>query len=131
MTGVAVLLLARGWSEVGPVAVSGVLLVLAWLVSPWFFPSSQNDVSARNEAHASGVPLIYWRPGCIHCLRLRLALGRTGNRAVWMDVSRDEDASARVRDTNDGDETVPTVFLRESAWVNPSPSWVRNQLRAS
>ena len=39
-------------------------------------------------------------------------------------------ASARVREVNGGDETVPTVFVGSSPQVNPSPQWVRDHLNA-
>lgn len=128
MAGVALIWLADGWSGASTVVGAAVLLVVAWFLSPWFFPHSQRDASAREEAGAAGVPVIYWRPGCAYCLRLRLALRRVGSQAVWVDVSRDDDASARVRSVNDGNETVPTVFVGGSAEVNPAPSWVRSHL---
>lgn len=124
----AAVLLVTGWRDPATVVMSGLLLVLAGLLAPWIFPRSRTDATARQRARELAVPLIYWRPGCIYCLRLRLALGRTGNRAVWVDVSEDADASARVRAANGGDETVPTVFLHGSASVNPSPAWVRREL---
>lgn len=128
MLGVALILLADGGSEGSSVMGAGVLAGLAWFVSPWFFPRSHSDASAREKAGDGEVPLIYWRPGCIYCVRLRLTLGRLGNQAVWVDVSRDGDASARVRSVNGGDETVPTVFVGGSAWVNPAPASVRGRL---
>lgn len=131
LTCAAVIPLVGGSPDVTTVVISGVMLVLACLLSPLLFPRSQADAAARKLAGASEVPLIYWRPGCVYCVRLRLALGRTGNRAVWVDVSRDADASARVRGANNGDETVPTVFLGNSARVNPAPAWVRSRLKTT
>lgn len=129
---VAVVLLPSGRFDAATAVMSVVMLVLAWVLSPWFFPrSSRGDAAARRRAAAAEVPLIYWRPGCSYCLRLRLALGRSGSRAVWVDVSRDDHASARVRSVNGGDETVPTVFVGGAAWVNPPPSRVREQLSTS
>lgn len=109
----------------------GVLLVLAACLSPWLFPRSPDDAVARRRASDGGVPLIYWRPGCTYCLRLRLALGLRGNAAVWVDVSTDPDAAARVRAHNAGNETVPTVFIGEVGQTNPSPAWIRERLRVS
>jgi mycoredoxin len=112
---------------------SGVLLAVSALVlvlfyTPLAFPRSPGDAAGRAEAEARGVPLIYWRPGCTFCVRLRLALGTAGRRAVWVNVQRDSAASARVRSVNDGDETVPTVFVGDAHRTNPTPSWVREQL---
>ncbi|SES45450.1 mycoredoxin [Pedococcus cremeus] len=107
---------------------SALLLLAAWVLSPRFFPTSPSDRDARRLAWETGVPVVYWRPGCSYCLRLRIALGRTGNRAIWVDVTRDPAASARVRAANSGDETVPTVFVGDSATTNPRPAWVRERL---
>lgn len=108
--------------------VAALLLVAAWVLSPRFFPPSPMDVDARRLAQETGAPLVYWRPGCSYCLRLRMALGRAGTRAVWVDVTRDPAASDRVRAANRGNETVPTVFVGDTAATNPRPAWVRQQL---
>jgi glutaredoxin len=112
---------------------SAVLLAVALVVllvafTSVAFPRSPGDAAGRAEAEARGVPLIYWRPGCTFCLRMRLVLGTMGRRAVWVNVRRDAEASARVRSVNDGNETVPTVFVGENHRTNPAPAWVREQL---
>lgn len=112
------------------VAVIAIELVLAWTFSPFLFPSSANDQDSRRLAAERGVPLVYWRPGCMYCVRLRVSLNIRGRRAVWVNVLGDEAASLRVREANDGNETVPTVFVGESSHTNPSPAWVRKQLTA-
>lgn len=122
-------LVAAGPPQAFDVVFSAALLVAAWVLSPRFFPSSPTDAAARRRAADTGAPVIYWRPGCSYCLRLRIALGRRGGRAVWVDVTQDPAASARVREANAGDETVPTVFVDGSAATNPSPSWVRDHMR--
>lgn len=116
--------------DVVSVMVGVVLLLAAVGLSPLLFPRSLDDAAARTEAAARGVPLIYWRPGCTYCLRMRVALGTIGRKAVWVDVSRDDQASVRVREVNGGNETVPTVFVGDNPHTNPSPSWVRGQLAA-
>ena len=116
--------------SVSDLAVSAAMLVAAWVLSPRFFPASPGDHEARRLGEETGAPVIYWRPGCSYCLRLRLALGRLGSRAVWVDVSTDPAASARVRAASGGNETVPTVFVDGPAAVNPRPSWVRERLRS-
>ena len=126
----AVVLLAPGGRDVLSVSMGIVLLLAALGCSPLLFPRSLDDAAARTEAAVRGVPLIYWRPGCTYCFRMRVSLGRIGREAVWVDVSRDDQASARVREVNGGNETVPTVFVGDDAHVNPPPSWVRGQLAA-
>ena len=108
---------------------TAVVLVVAALVvlvtlTPYAFPRSPSDEDARVD----GRPIIYWRPGCTYCLRMRLALGILGRRAVWVNIHRDPDAAARVRSVNGGNETVPTVFVGAEHRTNPPPAWVREQL---
>jgi mycoredoxin len=107
-------------------AVAAVVLLVC--LTPVGFPRSPGDAEGRTRAEALGVPLIYWRPGCSFCIRLRLRLGLAGRRAVWVNVRHDPAASARVRSVNDGNETVPTVFVGDEHRTNPSPRWVRGLL---
>ena len=111
-------------------ALAAVMGVIGVMVSPLFYPRSPGDAEGRRRADSAGVPLIYWRANCTYCLRLRFALGPTGNRAVWVEVAGDPEASARVRAANGGDETVPTVFVGDVGRTNPDPRWVRQQLSA-
>lgn len=132
VAGVAVFsLVAGGPPRAFDVAFFAAMLVAAWVLSPRFFPSSPGDAEAQRQSASTGAPIVYWRPGCSYCLRMRIALGRLGSRAIWVDVSQDPDASARVRAANAGNETVPTVMVGDVVAVNPSPVWVRDQLRTA
>jgi mycoredoxin len=64
--------------------------------------------------------VVYWRPGCTYCMRLRLLLLFTRLRHTRVNIRRDRDAAAFVRSVADGDETVPTVTVAGHAMVNPS-----------
>ncbi|HEU5038146.1 MAG TPA: glutaredoxin [Nocardioides sp.] len=110
------------------ILVVSVLVVLV-LGTPVAFPRSPGDAAGRADAARRGVPLIYWRSGCTFCVRMRLFLGLAGRRAVWVNIHRDPEAAARVRSVNEGNETVPTVFVGGEAHTNPSPAWVRSRLR--
>ena len=103
-----------------------VFVVLAALFSPLAFPRS---VSV-DEAARRGKPIVYWRPGCQYCLRLRLTLTGVTGRASWVNIWTDPAAAAAVRAVADGNETVPTVVLGGESRVNPDPRWVRERLRA-
>ena len=134
----------RGWMVVGAVAlalgvfhaVRGswwtaavtvlVLGVVAWWMSPWRgspAPASHAEVVAGSPA-----VVVYWRPGCTFCERLRRSLGPVGRGAAWVDIWRDPDAAAFVREVNDGNETVPTVVLDGVPHTNPDPGLVRAAL---
>ena len=121
---VAVITTAAGDWGVG-IVLAVLLLSSAWLVSPLLAPRSPDWTTAQELARARGVPLILWKPGCTYCIRLRLALGRVGSRAVWVDIWADEDAAAATRELNDGNETTPTVITSDGAQTNPPPSVVK------
>ncbi len=124
--GVAVLAVAlAGWEALqGQVVTAVVTLVglgaLSWWMSPWRAPggATQREVAAL-AADERGV-VVYWRPGCPYCERLRHGLGPDGREQVkWVDIWSDPDAAAYVRSVNDGDETVPTVLAGGVAHTNP------------
>ncbi|MBU5944602.1 glutaredoxin domain-containing protein [Streptomyces griseoincarnatus] len=104
-------------------------LAFAAVNSPLVFPASLGAEEARRRSAADGRPVIYWRPGCRYCRRLRFRLGRDARRAHWVDIWRDPAAAAAVRAVADGNETVPTVVLPDGrARVNPDAEWVRELL---
>ncbi|MER6630617.1 glutaredoxin domain-containing protein [Streptomyces sp. NPDC000987] len=108
-----------------------VIVLLAVLNSPLVFPRPIGAEEAQRRSAADGRPVVYWRPGCRYCLRLRVRLGRRARRAYWVDIWRDPAGAAVVRDINKGDETVPTVVVAGRPHVNPDPAWVREQLARS
>lgn len=101
-----------------------VFAVLAVLLSPLVFPRSVTAAQARERSARDGRPIVYWRPGCRYCLRLRRRLGRRAGRVHWVNIWRDPDGAAAVRAVTGGDETVPTVVAGREAVVNPDPAWV-------
>ncbi|AGL21460.1 glutaredoxin domain-containing protein [Actinoplanes sp. N902-109] len=119
-----VVAVTSGW----PVAV--VVMLLAVLASPLVFPRSLPAAEAQRRSAQDGRGIVYWRPGCPFCLRLRLVLGLRGRRLHWVDIWKDPAGAAAVRAVADGNETVPTVFLNGSAHVNPDPAWLRTAVRA-
>ncbi|MEU0807236.1 glutaredoxin domain-containing protein [Streptomyces sp. NPDC005970] len=64
--------------------------------------------------------VMYWRPGCMYCMKLRLRLRFTRLRYTKVNIWRDPDAAAFVRSVAGGNETVPTVTVAGRAMVNPS-----------
>ena len=73
---------------------------------------------------------LYWRPGCVFCLRLRLVLWWHHLSVHKVNIWADPDAAAFVRSVADGNETVPTVVVDGYPIVNPVPSQVVAALRA-
>jgi mycoredoxin len=117
-----------------PGAATALLLVfvlLAGVNSPLMFPRSIGALEAQRRSAVDGRPVVFWRPGCTYCLRLRIRLGRSARQLHWVDIWRDSAGAAAVRAVNDGNETVPTVVVAGQSHTNPDPEWVREQLSSS
>lgn len=124
---VAVRQVSTGSTGAG-VALGLVFVLLGVALSPLVFPRSLAAAEAQQRSAVDGRPIIYWRPGCQFCLRLRIRLGTAARRAHWVDIWRDPDGAAAVRAVTGGDETVPTVVVAGQPHVNPDPGWLRGQL---
>jgi len=72
---------------------------------------------------------MYWRPGYVFCMNLRLSLLFTHLRYTKRNIWRDKDAAAFVRSVADGNETVPTVTVAGHAMVNPSKRQLLDAVR--
>jgi len=73
---------------------------------------------------------LYWRPGCVFCLRLRLTLRWLRLSVHQVNIWEHPEAAAFVRSVADGNETVPTVVIDGHPFVNPAPGQVVAALRA-
>jgi mycoredoxin len=105
--------------------------VLGAVLSPLVFPRGTTAHEAQGSTARDGRPVVYWRPGCRYCLRLRLVLGRASQHATWVNIWQDPAGAAAVRAVTGGDETVPTVVTHEGAVVNPDPRRLRERLVAA
>jgi mycoredoxin len=105
--------------------------LLGGLNSPLVFPRSIGAAEAQRRSAADGRPVVFWRPGCAYCLRLRMRLGPRARQLHWVNIWSDPAGAAAVRAVNDGNETVPTVVVDGRPHVNPDPAWVREQLSRS
>lgn len=121
----------------GAVVVGIVLCVLlalyALMVSPVMPPGSVSAEEAQRRSASDGRPVVYWRPGCMYCIRLRLSLltRRAAWRLHWVDIWADPEGAAVVRGITGGDETVPTVVAGGESRVNPAPAWVHDRTRGA
>ncbi|MFF8293797.1 glutaredoxin domain-containing protein [Streptomyces sp. NPDC016309] len=106
-------------------------LALASVNSPLIFPRSIGAQKAQRRSAVDGRPVVFWRPGCKYCIRLRIRLGRSARQLHWVNIWRDPAGAAAVRAANDGNETVPTVVVTGQPHTNPDPRWVREQLSPS
>lgn len=108
-----------------------VFVTLAGVNSPLIFPRSISAQEAQRRSAADGRPVVFWRPGCKYCIRLRIRLGRNARQLHWVNIWGDPAAAAAVRAANDGNETVPTVVVAGQPHTNPDPEWVGEQLSPS
>ncbi|PRW63452.1 glutaredoxin family protein [Actinopolyspora mortivallis] len=87
---------------------------------------AEHDERSEGSGTADGAGVVvYARPGCPFCTRLRSGLRRYGVEYTEIDIWRDERAAATVRSLADGNETVPTVVVGPWSGVNPSAAEVR------
>lgn len=71
----------------------------------------------------------YWRPGCPFCNRLDRNLAPFDLPLERHNIWEDADDAARVRAVANGNETVPTVIIGDTAMVNPTADEVLTVLR--
>jgi len=114
------------WIGLGTLAACAVLFSL---VSPVPFPRSIAAREAQARSAADSRPIVYWRPGCPYCLRLRLRLGREAHRTYWVNIRKDPAGAVAVRAITGADETVPTVVAGADSFVNPDPRQLLRRLR--
>ncbi len=113
------------------VVVAVLTVGFAWWLSPYGGPphTRYREVLAMPEQDRPVV--IYWRPGCGFCGRLRSKLGKNANQARWVNIWQDPDAAAFVRSVNEGNEVVPTVVLDGIPVTNPDPQLVLDKLNTA
>lgn len=102
-----------------------VLVIALFVVTN--LPRRGRAASYENADH--GGVVVYWRPGCTYCMRLRTRLRFTRLRYSEVNIWRDPQAAAFVRSVADGNETVPTVTVAGRAMVNPSKARLLEAVR--
>lgn len=113
--GSAAVLAVVGWTVEGRLSVPVMLAVAfaigwAWWVSP--LRRARPHVShehALADATADDL-VVYWRPGCSHCMRLWWALDADVRAQVtWVNVMADVEGSRYIRQFHGGDMVTPTA----------------------
>ena len=82
-----------------------------------------DDTSSSDNATATATAAridLYWRPGCGFCSMLQRKLDKLGIERVEHNIWDDPADAAIVRQHANGNETVPTVVIDGSGFVNPS-----------
>lgn len=79
---------------------------------------TSRPVTGIDEHLASGGIVVFWRPGCLYCLRLIRELDAE-QRSIpyWVNIWADPDAARRLAQYHDGDEVVPTVVTTAGHFI--------------
>jgi len=107
-------------------------------VAAWLSPVFRSAVGSITHAEATRLldeaapgqepVIVYHRPGCTFCARLKAALIGVQSKAYWVDVWDDPEGSEFIKSVNGGYETVPTVVIAGIPQTNPNPGAVRAAL---
>ena len=112
--------------------VSGVVFVTAFAALGWWsWPGRRGTHVSHRRAHEAASDddvIIYWRPGCSYCARLRVGLGRARRQVTWVNIWRDDEAAEFVASHREGNETVPTAVTGSGRVVPATPDAVKAQL---
>jgi glutaredoxin-like protein len=106
-------------------------LAASWWLSPWQGGRTLRHEEVMTMSESERPVVVYWRPGCGYCARLKSSLGELGDKALWVNIWQDDEAAAFVRSVNDGNETVPTVVIDGHAHTNPDAAMVRERLTST
>lgn len=99
------------------------------LPAKMWLPRGVSEANGRTTG--SSTAILYWRPGCPFCMRLRLALWVRRLEVEQVNIWKDKEAAAFVRSVAGGNETVPTVVIGGETTVNPTPGRVASAIRAA
>ena len=110
------------------------LLVLLGLLVWWTRPSHGGPHTSHADAQAAagdGDVIVYWRPGCVYCDRLKLGLGGARHDVSWVNILRDSEAAEFVAARRNGEETVPTAVTGAGEMIPATPEAIKTQLGAA
>jgi hypothetical protein len=119
----------------GDVAFATILLVLLGLLAGllvwWTRPSrggAHLSHAAAQAAAGDGDVIVYWRPGCLFCDRLRLGLGSARHDVSWVNILNDPEAAEFVATYRDGNEAVPIAVTGAGEMIDATPAAIKVQL---
>lgn len=105
-----------------------VLTILLGVLLWWTRPSRGGPHMSHAAAQAAVGDrdvVVYWRPGCRHCDRLRLGLGTTRHHVSWVNILRDPEAAAFVATYRDGNHTVPTAVSGAGEMIDATAAAIK------
>lgn len=87
----------------------------------------QTTWASAQSLLAADHAVVLWKPDCEFSAQLMDEL-KDHPAITWVNVREDEDANARLRELNDGNELTPTVLVGERVLRNPSADELRAML---
>ena len=108
--------------------IAALFAALIWLTQPSRSGPHISHAAAQAAERDDGI-IIYWRPGCVFCDRLKLGLGRDRHHVSWVNIARDTEAAEFVAANHDGDEQVPTAVTGAGTLIHATPAAIRAHLR--
>ncbi len=118
----------------GDLVFANVLLALTAVPVVWltFLSRSRSGphtshLVAQGSAGANDV-IVYWRPGCIHCDRLRVGLGSARDEVTWVNIFAEAEAGEFVAGYHGGNQTVPTAVTGSGELLAATPGAIRASL---
>ena len=118
----------------GDLAFAAILLALTAVAIGWLLRMTRSSggphishAAAQANAGADDV-IVYWRPGCMYCDRLRVGLGSARRDVAWVNIFEDPEAAAFVGSIRGGHHVVPTVVSGAGELVDPTPAAIKGQL---
>jgi hypothetical protein len=109
------------WGLTGRGPLNYVAALVLWFFGVRFLSTMRvgsRPMSGVDEHLAAGGAVVFWRPGCQSCARLIRELGPESRPVpYWVNIWDEDEAAARVRQYNDGLETVPTVVTADGQFV--------------
>ena len=70
-----------------------------------------------DETNAAQTLIIYGTPWCPDCKRSKKFLAEHRIRYEWIDIDKNPDAAALVRETNQGKQTIPTIIFPDGSFL--------------
>jgi glutaredoxin len=128
---VAAALLVAGQVIAGDPVVAAVIVAVLVPLAWWNWPNRRGRHVSHRQAQAEvggeGV-IVYWRPGCPYCARLKLALRPVGHEVTWVNIWQDAEAASYVAGHRDGNETVPTAVTGSGELLPSTAEAIKAQL---
>ncbi|MGF1597410.1 MAG: glutaredoxin family protein [Acidimicrobiales bacterium] len=122
----------------GDVVFATILLVLLLFLLSWLLWWTRSNRGGPHISHAAAQAaagdndvIVYWRPGCRYCDRLKRGLGSARHDVSWVNISRDPEAAEWVAAHRDGSHSVPTAVTGAGRLIDATPSAIRAQLGAA